>query len=187
MPAPTPSVGYEQEETAEDEFLDAARIEQGTKDFLVKGLATHFKGHAFARLSAHVLELLGYTTTVSSPGKDYGVDIVAHRGALGLELPLIKVQAKSSEGTVSSATVSELLGRLAPNGEAGLFITLGHFSPDAKKQSDSRANLRLIDGPEFVNLLLAHYEDLNDDFKTKFPLRRVYARDLRAETDESGG
>jgi restriction system protein len=99
-------------EGVEDQ-LDAAAIDQATRDFVIERLATHFKGHGFARLTAHVLELLGYATTVSPPGKDYGIDIVAHHGVLGLEPPLIKVQVKSSEGSIGSPPVAQLLGRLA--------------------------------------------------------------------------
>lgn len=173
------------EEEAEGTPLDADKIDQATKDFLVRRLAKHFKGHPFAELTAHLLELTGYTTTVSPPGKDYGVDILAHRGVLGLEPPLIKVQVKSSEGSVGGQPVAELLGRLQ-NGEAGLFVSLGHFTSDAQKQSSERANLRLIDGNEFVDLLLEYYERVGDEFTSRFPLRRVYARDLQAETEETG-
>jgi len=166
------------------EQLDAAAIEQGTRDFLTRRLATHFKGHAFARLTAHLLEQMGYVTTVSPPGKDHGVDIVAHRGPLGLEPPFIKVQAKSTEGSVGSPPVAELLGRLTAPGEAGLFVTLGHYSPDARKLGAERANLTLIDGSAFVDLLLAHYSELDEEYRARFPLRRVWARDLAAEAAE---
>lgn len=174
------------DEAVEETPLDADKIDQATKDFLVRRLAKHFKGHLFAQLTAHLLDLMGYTTTVSPPGKDYGVDIVAHRGVLGLEPPLIKVQVKSSEGGVGGAPVAELLGRLTPPGEAGLFVTLGYYTSDARKLgNEKKAHLRLIDGNEFVDLLLDHYEQLDDEYTTHFPLRRVYARDLQAETEDA--
>ncbi len=92
--------------------------------------------------------------TVTPPGKDYGVDIYARRGVLGLELPLIKAQVKSTERSIGAPAVAELLGRLATTGEAGLPVTLGYFSPD-KRLGRERANLRLIDGAQFVDLLLS--------------------------------
>jgi restriction system protein len=184
---PSPELAAAHDRAAEDgSQLDARAIDQATRDFLIRRLSKHFKGHGFARLTAHLLELMDYTTTVFAPGKDYGVDIVAHRGILGLEPPLIKVQVKSSDDHVGGATVAQLLGRLAPS-EAGLFVTLGHYTPDAWKLAGERANLRLIDGPEFVDLLLAHYDELDDEYRSRFPLRRVWARDLASEADEEGG
>jgi restriction system protein len=168
-----------------DSLLDADRIEQGTRDFLTRRVATHFRGHGFARLAAHLLDVMGYTTTVSPPGRDQGVDILAHRGALGLEPPLIKVQAKSSEDNVGAPAVAELLGRLAQTGEAGLFVTLRHYSSDARRLAKERANVRLIDGSEFVDLLLAHYDELDEEYRERFPLRRVWARELAEEGDDA--
>jgi restriction system protein len=67
---------------------------------------------------------------------------------------------------------------LAPQGEAGLFVTLGHYTPDALTLARERANLTLIDGTRFIDLLLAHYHRLDDTYCERFPLKRVWARDL---------
>jgi Restriction endonuclease len=170
--------------------LDAAAIDQATRDYVTRQLSTYFKGHGFAQLVGHLLDLMGYTTTVSPPGKDYGVDSLAHRGVLGLEPPLIKVQVKSSEGSIGAPLVRELLGGLAPAGEVGLFVTLGHYTPDALALARARANLTLIDGTRFIDLLLAHYHELDDAYRERFPLKRVWARDLSSTSgseDSPGG
>ena len=92
--------------------------------------------------------------------------------------------SESTEGSIGSPPVAQLLGRLAPAGEAGLFVTLGYYSPDARKLAEERSNLRLIDGAEFVDLLLNHYDELHEEYRSRFPLRLVWARDLSAEADE---
>lgn len=170
-------------EEQEESEIDADAIDQATKDFVTRRLAERFKGHAFAELTAHLLDLMGYTTVVSPPGKDYGVDIVAHQGRLGLDPPLIKVQVKSAEKSVGSPAVAQLLGHLAANGEAGLFVTLGHYTPDAQKLEREHANLRLINGAELVGLLLSDYDRLDERYRLLFPLRRIWARDYSAEGD----
>ena len=178
--APPPAVS-EPTEVGEPETPDADQVEQATRDFLIERVATELRGHGFAHLVAHILECMGYTTVVSPPGKDYGVDVRAYQGVLGLDPPLIKVQVKSSLGVIGSPDVTQLLGTLAATGEAGLFVTLGHFSPDAKKLEAERPNLRLIDGTELVTLLLTHYDDLDSRYKSLFPVRTVWARDVVAE------
>jgi restriction system protein len=185
---PTAVVGEEVLEEAS--ALDAAAIDQATRDYVTRQLSIYFKGHGFAQLVGHLLNLMGYTTTVSPPGKDYGVDILAHRGVLGLEPPLIKVQVKSSEGSIGAPLVRELLGGLAPAGEVGLFVALGHYTPDALTLARERANLTLIDGTRFIDLLLAHYHRLDEAYRERFPLKRVWARDLSSTSgseDSPGG
>jgi restriction system protein len=173
-----PDIAGEEIEAAEDaeDEPDAARITQTTRDFIVRTLATELKGHPFAHFVADLLEAIGYRTQVSPEGPDRGIDIVAHKDALGLEPPIIKVQCKSTEGRIGSPEVSGLLGTLGHN-ELGLFVTLGRFSPDAVNLGRDRTNLRLIDGDELVDLILDHYEALAADHKRTLPLRRVYVPD----------
>jgi restriction system protein len=163
---------------AEDE-PDAERITETTRDFLVRSLATDFKGHPFAHFVAHLLETMGYRTQVSPEGPDRGVDIVAHKDPLGLEPPIIKVQCKSTEGQIGSPDVSGLLGTLGPT-ELGLVVTLGRFSVDAKNLGRDRPNLRLIDGEELVELIFERYESFSPEYKRKLPMRRVFVPDRAA-------
>ena len=57
---PTPAA--EDDETVR---LVTEEIEQTTKDFVLKRLATELKGHAFAEFVAHLLGAMGYRTRVS--------------------------------------------------------------------------------------------------------------------------
>lgn len=117
---------------------------------------------------------MGYRTRVSPPGPDGGVDILAHKDELGFEPPIVKVQVKSSEASVSRNEVSDLSGTLASANEFGLFVTLGQFSAPARGFAQGKSNLRLIDGIEVVDLVLAHYDQLDSRYKGLIPLKRVY-------------
>lgn len=92
----------EPEPVKEDESVPAVvgEIEENTQAWVIGRLAQETKGHPFAHFVAHLLNVMGYRTRVSPEGPDGGVDIVAHKDELGFEPPIIKVQCKSSEGTV---------------------------------------------------------------------------------------
>jgi restriction system protein len=153
--------------------LIAEDIEQTSRDFILKRLAQELKGHPLAEFVAHLLSAMGYRTRVSPEGPDAGIDILAHKDELGFEPPIIKVQVKSTEGTVGDPVVSALYGKVAQN-EFGLLVTLGSFSSQARNFALGKTNLRLIDGEEFVNLILQHYEQFDSRYKALLPLKRIY-------------
>ena len=100
---------------------------------------------------------MGYRTRVSAEGPDGGIDVIAHRDELGFEPPMVKVQVKSTEGSVGDPLVSGFYGKVA-QGEFGLLVTLGTFTAQARTFERSKSNLRLIDGDELVELIFQHYE-----------------------------
>lgn len=152
--------------------------EQQARDFVKKQLLRHEKGHGLARLFAHLLEILGYHTDISEPGKDGGIDIVAYPDELGVRRPLIKVQCKSSK--VGPDEVGRLNGLLNEE-EQGILVTLGTFSFDARQLAHARSKIRLIDGDKLIELILQHYEELGSTYKALFPLRKVYVPEATNE------
>ncbi len=174
----TPSV--EQDETVS---LVAEEIEETTRDFILKTLAQQLKGHAFAHFVGHLLQRMGYHTRISPKGPDGGVDIIAHKDELGFEPPIVKVQVKSSEGSIGNPQVAELYGNVSAQ-EFGLFVTLGVFTSQALGFAKSKPNLRLINGDELVHLVLAHYDRFDSAYKSLLPLRQIYIPD--AVSDEEG-
>lgn len=173
------------EPVKEDESVPAVvgEIEENTQAWVIGRLAQETKGHPFAHFVGHLLNVMGYKTRVSPPGSDGGVDIVAHKDELGFEPPIVKVQCKSSEGTVGDPEVSSLYGKVSP-GEFGLFVSLGSFSPKAAAFAKSKSNLRLIDGEELVALVFQHYEQFDSRHKGLLPLRRVYVPEAIEEGAE---
>jgi restriction system protein len=161
--------------TAEDESIAAVAedIEETTRDFVLKRLAQDLKGHPFAEFVAHLLGAMGYRTRISPPGPDGGIDILAHKDELGFEPPIIKVQVKSTEGSVGDPAVSALYGKVDAK-EFGLLVTLGNFTSHAVSFARSKSNLRLIDGNELVGLIFSHYEQFDSRYKGMLPLKRVY-------------
>ena len=148
-------------------------IEETTRDFVLKRLASELKGHPLADFVAHLLNAMGYRTRVASEGPDGGIDVIAHKDELGFEPPIIKVQVKSTEGTVGDPVVSALYGKVGP-GEFGLLVTLGAFSAQARSFAREKSNLRLLDDSDLVDLVLQHYDGFDARYKGLLPLKRVY-------------
>ncbi len=170
---------------AHDETVAAVAedIEETTRDFILKRLAQDVKGHPFADFVAHLLEAMGYQTRVSPEGPDGGIDILAHKDELGFEPPIIKVQVKSTEGSIGDPVVSALYGKVGP-GEFGLLVTLGTFTSQAANFAKSKSNLRLIDGEELVELVFQHYDSFDSRYKGLLPLRHVYVPELIESEEE---
>jgi len=177
-PVTLPSV--KQDETI---GLVAEEIEDTTSDFILKTLAQQIKGHGFAHFVGHLLERMGYHTRISPKGPDGGIDIIAHKDELGFEPPLVKVQVKSSEGSIGNPQVAELYGNVSAQ-EFGLFVTLGSFTAQAVNFAKGKPNLRLIDGDELVRLVLSHYDRFDSSYKSLLPLRRVYIPDAVGDEEE---
>lgn len=150
----------------------AEDIEENTRDFVLKQLGQTLKGLPLESFIVHLLQCMGYHARLTRRNEP-SVDVIAHKDHLGLEPPIIKVQVKSSADTASDKDVSALYGKLSAS-EYGLFVTLGSFSPAARSFEQSKANLRLIDGDELVQLIFDHYEQFDSRHKGLLPLRRVY-------------
>ncbi|GLB28160.1 hypothetical protein LAD12857_00830 [Lacrimispora amygdalina] len=98
---------------------------------------------------------------------------MAFKDELGIEPPIIKVQLKCVEGAIGAPAVQALYGNVEV-GEYGLFITLGDFTKQAMDFAKTKTNLRLMDGQEFVNIILKNYEKLDSKYKAIIPLKNVY-------------
>lgn len=160
----------------------AEDIEQNTRDFILKTLAQELKGHALAEFIAHLLGAMGYRTRLSPEGPDGGIDIIAHKDELGFEPPIIKVQVKSTEGSIGDPIVSQLYGKVEKS-EYGMVVTLGTFTNQAESFARNKSNLRLIDGDELVGLILQHYEQFDSKYKGLLPLKRVYVPEPLEEAE----
>ena len=172
-----PQAPSDETEVAEDE-PNAARIEEWSRDYIIQTLMHELSGHEFEHFIAELLQAMGYKTRVTTASGDGGIDVVAHKDPLGLEPPIIKVQCKRTLATQGGPNVQQLTGALAPGGnELGLFVTLGAFSADARHIERTRQDLRLLSGPDLVELIFTHYERMSPAWQRLVPMRRVYVID----------
>ncbi len=159
----------------EGQSIPLDQIEQialdGLKDY-VKSL----NPYEFQDISAALLRGMGYYTPFVSPrGKDGGLDIIAYKDPLGTISPRIKVQVKHRGTAATVHEVRQLMGLLQKDGDIGIFISAGGFTPDAKSTArSSNVHVELIDLNRFLNLWQDFYHKLNDEDKSLMPLLPVY-------------
>lgn len=176
-----PSVTAEDSGSTVEDEPNADRIEQHTRDFIVKVLLRELSHEEFEHFTADLLRAMGYQARVTPFSADGGVDVLAHKDPLGLEPPLIKVQCKHTSSTQSRPDVQRLIGTLS-SGEVGLFVTLGSFSKDAVDLERERQNLRLFGGADITRLALEHYEQLPSRWRELLPLRPLLVVDRPPES-----
>jgi restriction system protein len=172
---PLPVNGVEDDETeAEDYQTD---IEDIANQQIISLIKSEFAGHALADLVAEIMRVEGYTTKVSPPGADSGVDILAAGGTLGLGEDRICVQVKSGDGVANHDVVLRLIGSVSNSqAQTGLLVSIGGVNAVAQKELDSNFfKLRLWQMPDLLKALFRTYGELSDETRAKLPLKQIWA------------
>ena len=160
---------------AEDEAAQTLDLERLSKDQIATLIGRKFRGHEMARLVDAVLKAQGYTTFVSPPGPDKGVDILAAPGPLGFGKPRICIQVKSQDSPVDSPTLNQLIGSMQNvQADQGLLVAWGGFKTSVDREVATQFfRVRLWDQDALIGQLLEHYEKLDEDLRAELPLKRV--------------
>jgi len=132
--------------------------------------------YEFQDIAAALLRGMGYFTPFIAPkGKDGGVDVMAYRDPLGTSSPRIKVQVKHRESPANVQEMRQLMGLLQKDGDVGIFISSGGFTPDAISTArSSHVHVELIDLSRFIELWQSFYNKLSDEDKALCPLIPIY-------------
>lgn len=152
-------------------------IEDMANQQIVSLIKSEFAGHSLADLVAEILKAEGYTTKVSPPGPDGGVDILAAGGTLGLGEDRICVQVKSSDGPANRDVVLKLVGSVANSGaQTGLLVSIGGVNKVAQRDLDDNFfKLRLWQMNDLLKALFKNYAELPEYIRVKLPLRQIWA------------
>jgi restriction system protein len=160
-------------ETVDEPEL-ATDIEEVAYDRITARISEDFAGHNLATLVTAILQTDGLTCTQSPPGPDGGIDIIAGRGVLGLDHPIL-VQVKSG-GQVGSPVVNQLHGVMATHGaEQGLLVAWGGLTKQAQDAlATHKLRVRVWQSADVVDAVLSNYERLPAEIRTALPLKRVW-------------
>jgi len=152
-------------------------IEEYAKDQIIKFLNGNFKGHDLARLVSAILNAQGYVTTMSSPGPDGGVDILASSGPFGFDNPRICVQVKSSSSAIDVSVLRELQGVMQKvRANQGLLVSWGGFTQKALQEArDSFFTIRLWDQGSILEEVFKCYDRFDSELKAELTLKRIWA------------
>lgn len=162
-------------QVATDETVNevSADVEDRTRDYILQVLSQQLKGVPLESFVAHLLECMGYRTRLQPDGKTGPIDILAFKDELGIEPPIIKVQVKSGDSDIDLKDVSHLFSHVDAK-EFGIFVSLSGFTNRAKEFARAKSNVRMIDGPQLVDLIFRHYDSFSSRFKGMIPLRQVW-------------
>jgi restriction system protein len=130
----------------------------------------------FQDLVADLLKALGYHIAwVSPPGKDGGVDIIAHTDPLGTQSPRIKVQVKRVAQKIDLQTLNSFLAIIDAD-DVGLYVSTGGFTRDAEETARRQTGrkITLIDLERLVDLWIEAYPKLGEKARRRLPLSPIY-------------
>lgn len=170
---------------AEDQDADAdgQQSEEATihemEQLAIDGLKKQINAknpYEFQDLVAVLLRGMGYYTPFVAPqGKDGGIDVIAYRDPLGTISPRIKVQIKHRGSSTAVQDIRQLMGLLHKDGDVGMFVSSGGFTPDAKSTArSSPVHVELIDLDRFIALWQEFYPKLSDEDKAALPLVPIF-------------
>lgn len=150
-------------------------IDEVARDQITARIAEQFAGHELADLVIEILRVEGFTCTPSPPGRDGGIDIIAGRGILGMDAPKIIAQVKSG-GQIGDPVVSQLHGVLSTQGaDQGLLVAWGGLSRPARDSlRNHQLKIRVWEAADVVDAVLATYDRLPEEIRTRIPLKRVW-------------
>jgi restriction system protein len=176
--APVPA--QDEPEESHDNLERAARQQAYEKAVTLarQGIEEHIRSHgpyALQDLVAELLRGMGYHVREIAPkGRDGGIDIVAYQDPLGTRSPRVQVQVKHTDSKVGPEPVRALAGVITTEGDMGLLVATGGFSPDAKQAArQSHRHVELIDLDRFLQLWDEHYDAIRTQGKAMLPLVRV--------------
>lgn len=162
--------------TAIEETEEEYDIEGNAKDQISKLLVRKFKGHALAELVEQILKAQGYTTQLSPPGPDGGIDILASSGTLGFGEPRICVQVKSTTTQVDLPTLHQLQGVMNNvNAQYGLIVSWSGFKSTVLSEVKTKFFfIRLWTADNILENIFNNYDKFSDEFKAELPLKRFW-------------
>ncbi len=166
-------------EEAEEEEPETMPSYDDVEQKAIEGLQQYINAknpYEFQDLFAALLRGMKYYTPFVAPkGKDGGVDIVAYRDPIGTETPRIQVQIKHRESSANVQEVRQLMGLLQKEGDVGIFVSTGGFTPDARSAArGSHVHVELIDLNRFISLWQEFYGQMKEEDKALLPLRPIY-------------
>jgi len=175
MPQDAPKEASDDASTEADDYQ--TDIEDIANQQIISIIKSEFAGHSLADLVAEILQIEGYTTKVSPPGPDGGVDILAAGGKLGIGEDRVCVQVKSGDGAANHDVVLRLIGSVSnTQAKTGLLVSIGGVNSRALKElEDNFFNLRLWQMPDVLRALFRTYGSLSDETRAKLPLKQIWA------------
>ena len=166
------------EESAVEHISAEATLEEAEENAWreIEEHLTSMASYDFQQLVAALLKGMGYHIAwIAPPGKDGGIDIVAHTDPLGTRVPRIKVQVKRREDKVSVEGLRSFMAVLGDQ-DVGIFVSTGGFTKEAENEArlQEKRQLTLVDLQRLFDLWVEHYKKIDEPGRALLLLRPVY-------------
>lgn len=147
---------------------------QKSEEFIEDRLA-RLSPSQFEELVIGLMRAMGYRTRYLGDGRGGGAWLQASPDGLGLLEPRICVGVAHAPGTpLTGSDMRQFLGERRPCGQV-IYVSSGGFGREARQEVDKAGvTATLITLPQFRQLIVDHYADLDDRARQLLPLRRVY-------------
>lgn len=157
------------------EVEEAPDVEAVAREQIRQFISANFAGHELARLVGAILEGQGFMTTLSPPGADQGVDILAGHGPIGLDSPRVVVQVKTGQAGIEEfRSLRGLVTTLAA--DQGLLVAWRGFKGTVRAEAkQDYFKMRLWDAEDLLTSLFSIYDRLPESVRSELPLQRVWA------------
>jgi restriction system protein len=130
----------------------------------------------FQNLVAGLLRAMGYHISwIAPPGRDGGIDILAHTDPLGINMPRIKVQVKRRADKIAVEGLRSFMAVLGDQ-DVGIFVSTGGFTREAEHEArtQEKRKITLLGLEKLYDLWLEHYLKLEEVDKQLMTLKPVY-------------
>lgn len=145
---------------------------QRVRDIIQEALL-ELDGREFEEFIRHLLEIIGFEAQTTQYVGDKGIDVTGILNAEGIAEITLRVQVKRVRGSISNKDILAMRGALAQS-EHACFITLSNFTKQAieEAEAEGKVQVRLLDGEDLAGLVLKNFDDLDEEYKKRFSIRR---------------
>lgn len=155
--------------------MSPAEMPTRVRDIILTNLLT-LNGKEFEEFLTHLLEVIGFESETTQYVWDQWIDVIGTLYADWLANIKLKIQAKRYEkGSIGDKVVRELRWTLGSD-EHGCIITTSTFTKPAREDSERSwlKQIKLIDGYDLAGLILKHFDEIDDTYKSILGIRRKH-------------
>lgn len=168
-----------EEEASEVEATDVSGTYEEAEESAWSSIEQHLVSMSpfdFQNLVAALLRAMGYHVSwIAPPGRDGGIDILAHTDPLGINMPRIKVQVKRRADKIAVDGLRSFMAVLGEQ-DVGLFVSAGGFTREAENEArtQEKRKITLLGLEQLFDLWLEHYAKVEEADRQLLPLKPVY-------------
>lgn len=138
----------------------------------------------FERLTTRLLRSFGLEFYPGNRTGDDGVDGYGYLEVAGLFKFKVLVQCKRYEedNKIANYAIRDLRGAVSTDAYKGLFVTTSSFTPRAKKEAEKFPQIDMIDGRQFVELMVKNKVGIIEK-DGKYALEKDYLKHIELEEE----